>query len=310
MNYEAHELSKAFPDMQPEQYNRLASDIKANGLNHPIVLLEGKILDGRHRYRACMDHGIAPAFREFKEGDADEYCHGDPVAYVTSENASRRHLTTSQLAHAVAAMAGWEREQARKRMAVGGAVGADITNRGSAGLHTPAIEDKGRTSEKLAAKTGVSARTVDKAIKVREAGIPEVNQAVASGEVTLNMAEKIVKLNPAAQRRVIEAPPQHREAELQTAYVRSDAAKRREVRATAQAQPEIGTAFVRKFLSSIERRAMICAEDGVKDGGAVATKFMDEMDWDSLPLTLQWERAEPVVRALAIIQQTRQAKAA
>lgn len=303
MSYEAHELSRAFPDMQQEQYARLAADVKANGLNHPIVLLDGMILDGRHRYRACMEHGIAPRFRDFHEGDPDEYCHGDPVAYVTSENASRRHLTTSQLAHAVAAMAGWEREQARKRQAatqfVDGVCRAAQT-----------VEDKGRTSEKLAAKTGVSARTVDKAIKVRESGIPEVNQAVASGEVTLNMAEKIVKLNPAAQRRIMEAPPQHRESELQTAYVRSDAAKRREVRATAQVQPEIGTAFVRKFLSSIERLAILCAEDGVKDGGAVATKFMEEMDWDNLPLSLQWERAEPVVRALAIIQQARQARAA
>lgn len=84
-------------------------------------------------------------------------------------------------------MAGWERAQAKKRMAVGGAFGG--ASKGSAGLHTPSLSDTGRTSEKLAAKTGVSARTVDKAIKVREAGVPEVNQAVASGEVTLNMAE-------------------------------------------------------------------------------------------------------------------------
>lgn len=306
MIYEAHELSLAFPDMPPDQFKRLADDIRANGLNHPIVLLDGKILDGRHRYRGCIEVGVAPMFRDFMEGNPDESSHGDPVAFVTSENASRRHLNTSQLAHAIAAMAGWEREQAKKRQAAAGGDKKSLC----AGLHEAVIEGTGRTSEKLAAKTGVSARTVDKAIKVREAGIPEVNQAVASGEVSLNMAEKIVKLSPAAQRRVIEAPAKDRADALQTAFVRSDAAKRRDSRADLPVKPEIGTAFIRKFLSSIERLAMICAEDGVKDGGAIATKFMEEMDWDSLPLALQWERAEPVIRALAIIQQTSKARAA
>lgn len=305
MIYEAHELSLAFPDMPAEQFKLLADDIRKNGLNHPIVLLDGKILDGRHRYRGCIEVGVAPMFRDFMEGNPDESSHGDPVAFVTSENASRRHLNTSQLAHAIAAMAGWEREQAKKRQVAG-------LRHGDSPSVQPCTNgsEHGRTSEKLAAKTGVSARTVDKAIKVREAGIPEVNQAVASGEVSLNMAEKIVKLSPAAQRRVIDTPAKDRADALQTAFVRSDAAKRRDSRADLPVKPEIGTAFIRKFLSSIERLAMICAEDGVKDGGAIATKFMEEMDWDSLPLSLQWERAEPVIRALAIIQQTSKARAA
>lgn len=101
-------------------------------------------------------------FRDFMEGDRDESSHGEPLGFVTSENASRRHLNTSQLAHAIAAMAGWEREQAKKRQGVR----TDLTS-------VQPFTEVGRTSEKLAAKTGVSARTVDKAIKVRESGRQE-----------------------------------------------------------------------------------------------------------------------------------------
>ncbi len=74
--YVSHELSLAFPDMPPDQFARLAADVKANGLHHVIVLYEGAILDGRYRYRACVDGGVEPRFTE--------YTGEDPVAYVTS----------------------------------------------------------------------------------------------------------------------------------------------------------------------------------------------------------------------------------
>lgn len=52
-------------------------------------------------------------------------------------------------------MADYERRKAKERMAAGGAGGLD---KGSAGLHT--LSTAGRTSEKLAEKVGVSARTL------------------------------------------------------------------------------------------------------------------------------------------------------
>jgi hypothetical protein len=41
-------------------------------------------------------------------------------------------------------------------------------------------ESEGRVSEKLAEKAGVGRRSAERAIKVREEGIPEVNEAVAT----------------------------------------------------------------------------------------------------------------------------------
>ena len=69
----------------------------------------------------------------------------------------------------------------------------------------------------MASKAGVGEMTIQRAIKVRKQGTPEVQKAVESGDVSLNMAEKIVKLNPTAQKRVIEAPAQTRAHELRSA---------------------------------------------------------------------------------------------
>lgn len=292
MGYEPHELSIAFPDMPAAQFKRLAEDIRENGLRHPIVLFEGRILDGRHRYRACIEVGVEPRFEQFA-GD-------DPVSFVTSENAARRHLTESQLAYAVSAMAEYERRKARERMSVAGAIGG--ASKGSANVHHP-IQGAGRTADKLAAKAGIGSRTVSKAIKVREKGTEELKAAVAAGEIALHQAEKIVQLNPDAQRRIIETPKSQRGAAMREALNRSDSAKRRDAKKAAAKIAEPGTSFVRKFLSGVERVTMVCAEEGAKDGAAIASRFLDEMDWSSDALKIQLERCEPVLRALAIIQQ-------
>jgi ParB-like chromosome segregation protein Spo0J len=55
-----HPLANLLPDMTAEEYEGLKASIKERGQEVPILLLNGQILDGRHRYRACLDLGIEP----------------------------------------------------------------------------------------------------------------------------------------------------------------------------------------------------------------------------------------------------------
>lgn len=101
---EAHEIATLFPSMSQVDLDQLRESIGAQGQLEEILLFEGKILDGRHRYQACLALGIEPRFREF-EGTAQE-----AFAYSVALNLSRRHLTTVQRA---AAGAGIKEFQAR-----------------------------------------------------------------------------------------------------------------------------------------------------------------------------------------------------
>lgn len=150
---------------------------------------------------------------------------------------------------------------------------------------------------------GVATRTMNRAIAVHANGTKELNDAVAAGEITVRQAEHVAKLNPAAQRRVVAAPKAQRADEIRTAMNRSDGAKRRDAIKAAPVVEMAGSSFVRKFLSGVERVAMVCAEDGAKDGPAIAEQFISGMDWNSPALLAQLERCDPVLRALGIIKQ-------
>ena len=88
--YEIHPLAEIFPLMTDEELNELGDDIKKFGQREPIKLFDGKILDGRNRYEACLRKGIEPVTVEYQGDDA--------VAFVVSENLRRRHLNESQRA--------------------------------------------------------------------------------------------------------------------------------------------------------------------------------------------------------------------
>jgi ParB-like chromosome segregation protein Spo0J len=87
---EPHELSLLFPAMKSEDVGRLAEDIKRNGLYHPIVLYQDKILDGVHRYQVCSANSMMLKCQKFEGTDAEA------KAFVISSNFHRRHLTNAE----------------------------------------------------------------------------------------------------------------------------------------------------------------------------------------------------------------------
>ena len=61
------------------------------GCLNPITVHLGEIIDGRHRYLACLEAGVEPNY-QFLDDDVNPYIH------LTSKNTMRRHLDASQRA--------------------------------------------------------------------------------------------------------------------------------------------------------------------------------------------------------------------
>ena len=84
-----HPAAEAFPMMDKQRFGDLLEDIRRHGQREPITVCEGMILDGRNRFKACMELGIVPKTRTYE---------GDPWAYAWSLNGQRRDLVDLQRA--------------------------------------------------------------------------------------------------------------------------------------------------------------------------------------------------------------------
>lgn len=173
MNYEFHEYADIFPLIAESELQSLANDIRANGLLHPVVILDGKILDGRNRYLACTKAGVDPYFVEFSGTD--------PLSFIISENLNRRHLNESQRAIVAARLANMTRSDA-------GAIGNVAQGNATANLR---LRDKVST-ETAASMLNVGKRSVELAKEVMRKA-PEKIKDIEGGKKSLNSARREIK---------------------------------------------------------------------------------------------------------------------
>lgn len=153
--YRNHPLAELYPTITNEEQDALTGDIQKNGLHNPIWIHEGKILDGRHRYIACVMGDVKPIFKEY-EGK-------DPVGFVISQNDKRRHLNESQRALIAAKLSG--------------------LNSGHCSI----------SQREAAKKMSVSRDSVNKATKVISDATKKTVKEIELGEKTINKAFEEIK---------------------------------------------------------------------------------------------------------------------
>jgi hypothetical protein len=166
-----HSLANIFPLMDGDAFDALVTDIRGNGLRDAITLYEDKILDGRNRYKACRDAGVEP---RFESPDID-----DPLAFVISKNALRRHLNESQRSMAAAKVANMRQGER-----------TDLKSK----------EGKSLSQDDAAKLFNVGTSSVQRAAAVIKHGSPELQQTVERGEISVSTAAEQVHAERAAKK--------------------------------------------------------------------------------------------------------------
>lgn len=149
--YGCHPLADEFPVVEGPEFEALVASIQTIGQTEPIVLLEDRILDGRHRYRACKRLGIPMKVRVFNDDDPDAW-----VRYVHAANMTRRHLSDTQ------------RAMIAGRMVV-----------------------NGKPIEQAAREMNVKARTLQKAVVIHRHGSPNVVDLVQGNKASIHIGHAV-----------------------------------------------------------------------------------------------------------------------
>lgn len=174
--YQQHPLSAAFPAMGADEFQAMRDSIMLIGVQNPITLFEGMVIDGWHRYCAATEMGM----------DCPEIVLGDvdPREFVLAQNKARRHITQAQLIASASSVYQW---------------------RPNGGDHS-ALSAECISSKDLAAKVGAGIRSVEQFRQVEREAEPEVVEAVKRGEIGLPKASAISKLPPEQQAAAIHKP--------------------------------------------------------------------------------------------------------
>lgn len=177
----AHPAADLFPLLDGPDLAGLVHDIRTHGQIEPIVVHQGKILDGRNRFRACEQLGIKPRIVSWKG-------KGDPILWVLSANLHRRHLSASQKAAIAVHAMERHRASAKQRQRAGASATNKKLGRGAVETGSEKMrEASGKASERAAEMLGCSSRYVEMAMSIADKA-PDLLDRVRAGDVTLSEA--------------------------------------------------------------------------------------------------------------------------
>jgi ParB-like chromosome segregation protein Spo0J len=174
------EYEKLLPQMFDEDFAELKSSIQVEGQHYPIVVNENlEILDGHHRFKACIELGIEPDFevRKFENKLLEK-------KFVIETNLRRRHLNKFQLVELGVPLLEIEKTLAKNRQSIGGKTGRNIQLGLASSDAKPAFK-KSKASTVVAKKIGLSTRTFERGKKILETASEEDKQKLREGKASI-----------------------------------------------------------------------------------------------------------------------------
>jgi ParB-like chromosome segregation protein Spo0J len=196
-NWAIHPLCLKFPELPPDKYEELKESIRKVGLLEPVVLnISNQILDGRHRYKACMELGIMPHTALWttmtrKNPNVTE------AEFIFAANYHRRHLTDDQRLQIRAAFFPLIQEETGKAQAESlpkareAKAEKSVDSKSSPQKRDLKTKHERSAVGKLAKQAETSEHKAKQAIDIEK--VPDIAEKVRNGELTRPEAIKVIE---------------------------------------------------------------------------------------------------------------------
>jgi len=187
-----HPIGAEYRYFTEQERELLRESIQRSGVQTPILLYQGQVLDGWHRRQVCVELGKSAPVEVLDDGLPEI----EAARRAYDANVPQRHLTPSQLAMWAA-----KKYELTKRRGASSAIG---TNNGSVAAigGVDAAKTAGTAvsvpnQKQIAEEHGVSLRKLQRAQTVRKHS-DELAQRVERGELTLWAAEEQLRAQKAS----------------------------------------------------------------------------------------------------------------
>lgn len=207
---EFHPAAAIYELLEDDDLSDLAASIRVHGLKEAVKTLDGKIIDGRNRYRACLLSGVTPDYESVTLAKGEL-----PADYVFTVNDQRRHLDHDARSLAAAKYKKQAASEAKERQKVAG----KEHGRGKQKLVAPAPQAIARgpaARDEAAAKFDVGAKSVDAAEHVLDKGSAKLQDALKKKAVSLKTAARLAKCPKKVQDEALAQGPKAIKAAIET----------------------------------------------------------------------------------------------
>ena len=199
------EFQALIPPLSSDERAILEASIKKEGVRDALSVWdrdeESILLDGHNRFAIASKRDIA--FDAIAVPGIET--RDDAIVWIIRNQLGRRNLSDFSRVELAERMGAVLKARAKENMVKGGKAGADMTNRGLSNWSNPVAPID--TRAEIAKAAGVGTATVERVRVIKKKGIPELQDAVRSGQVSSNAGACIASLPEDEQRSVVASGP-------------------------------------------------------------------------------------------------------
>jgi site-specific DNA-methyltransferase (adenine-specific) len=159
------EFESLIPPLDEDEFKQLEENILAEGVREPLLLWQGLLVDGHHRWKIIQEHSLG-----FDTQAIDLDSREDAEIYIINNQLGRRNISKYQRTRLVI-----ERNELELK------------------ARSRAREPGLRVDKKLAEMAGVGTETVYKVRQIEECGDDKTRAAARSGEMSIKQAYNKVR---------------------------------------------------------------------------------------------------------------------
>ena len=182
------EFEELIPPLTDDEYSRLELSIIQDGCRDPLVVWGDILVDGHNRYKICEELSIPyeTVNKDFKDRD-------EAKLWMMHNQLARRNLNDAQRIVIVRKCESSVKAKAEER--------EKQTRFGGGGkISTPV----GKARDELGQLAGVSGKTYEHAATVLDFAPEEVASAMTAGDLSINKAYEVTRLEPEQQEEIAE----------------------------------------------------------------------------------------------------------